>query len=157
MQTESSPSSPNRCHENSTEMGTASTQDLHVRDPPPDEQPKVSQFTPSPEEELEVSEQLQTINPRHRSSSGISPPSSTRSSVYGITSHKRDKPVLNIKVEDTTARIARNRARNSLAARKYRERRKHQIHELRERIARLEGERDCWKNIALEKRRDNNG
>jgi hypothetical protein len=43
------------------------------------------------------------------------------------------------------------RARNTLAARKSRERKAQRLDELEAQIAKLEQERDHWKNIALSK------
>jgi len=52
-------------------------------------------------------------------------------------------------VEDPSDTIAMKRARNTLAARKSRERKAIRFEELEERIAKLEAERDHWKEIAL--------
>ncbi|KJZ74621.1 hypothetical protein HIM_05971 [Hirsutella minnesotensis 3608] len=79
-----------------------------------------------------------------------SPTSSTRhSSVSGVNARKRDKPLPPIIVEDPNDSIAMKRARNTLAARKSRERKAQRLEELEERIAKLEAERDHWKSIAL--------
>ena len=75
------------------------------------------------EEELEVSEQLRSSNPRRRSGTGTSPPSGSHSSVSGVTSRKRDKPLPPIIVEDPNDTVAMKRARNTLAARKSRDER----------------------------------
>jgi len=189
----------------STNMGTVSPQDLHVRDPfpsapnstaftnlsspstynespeytdnfdvspfvgqngeldqalgdpwyplfPQDDQIENSQVKQSPllpEEELEVSEALRSANPRRRSGPGISPPSGTHSSISGVNSRKRDKPLPPIIVEDPNDTVAMKRARNTLAARKSRQRKMQRFDELEERIAKLEEERDHWKDIAL--------
>ncbi|CAM1506484.1 Fc.00g061250.m01.CDS01 [Cosmosporella sp. VM-42] len=85
-----------------------------------------------------------------RRKSGNSPPTSTRhSSVSGVASRKRDKPLPPIIVEDPNDTVAMKRARNTLAARKSRERKAQRFEELEERIAKLEAERDHWKEIAL--------
>lgn len=86
-----------------------------------------------------------------RRKSANSPPSGTprHSSVSGVNSRKRDKPLPPIIVEDPSDVVAMKRARNTLAARKSRERKAHRFEELEERIAKLEAERDHWKNIAL--------
>jgi hypothetical protein len=102
-----------------------------------------------PEEELEVSEHLRSTTPRRRSGTGTSPPSGTHSSVSGVSSRKRDKPLPPIIVEDPNDTVAMKRARNTLAARKSRQRKMQRFDELEERIAKLEEERDHWKNIAL--------
>ncbi|PHH88155.1 hypothetical protein CDD83_7892 [Cordyceps sp. RAO-2017] len=71
------------------------------------------------------------------------------SSVAGVNSRKRDKPLPPIIVEDPHDTVAMKRARNTLAARKSRERKAQRLEELEERIAKLEAERDHWKSIAL--------
>ncbi|OTA05183.1 CPC1, cross-pathway control protein 1 [Trichoderma parareesei] len=79
-----------------------------------------------------------------------SPTSSTRhSSVSGVNSRRRDKPLPPIIVEDANDTVAMKRARNTLAARKSRERKAQRFEELEDRIAKLEAERDHWKRIAL--------
>ncbi|KAG8423536.1 General control protein [Metarhizium acridum] len=79
-----------------------------------------------------------------------SPISSGRhSSVAGVSSRKRDKPLPPIIVEDPHDTVAMKRARNTLAARKSRERKAQRLDELEDRIAKLEAERDHWKKIAL--------
>ena len=189
----------------STNMGTVSPQDLHVRDPfasapnstaftnltspssynespeyadnfdvspfvgngdvdqalgdpwyplfPQDDQfennSQVQQSPLLPEEELEVSEQLRAANPRRRSGTATSPPSGTHASVSGVNSRKRDKPLPPIIVEDPNDTVAMKRARNTLAARKSRQRKMQRFDELEDRIAKLEEERDHWKDIAL--------
>ena len=198
--------SANLSSSSSTNMGTVSPQDLHVRDPyasapnstaftnltspstynespeyadnfdvspfvgnngdldqalgdpwyplfPQDDQieqkPQVPQSPLLPEEELEVSEQLRSANPRRRSGTGTSPPSGTHASVSGVNSRKRDKPLPPIIVEDPNDTVAMKRARNTLAARKSRQRKMQRFDELEDRIAKLEEERDHWKDIAL--------
>ncbi|KAL7913287.1 hypothetical protein GGI35DRAFT_442580 [Trichoderma velutinum] len=85
-----------------------------------------------------------------RKKSSGSPTGSTRhSSVSGVNSRRRDKPLPPIIVEDANDTIAMKRARNTLAARKSRERKAQRFEELEERIAKLEAERDHWKRIAL--------
>ncbi|TFA98151.1 hypothetical protein CCMA1212_010154 [Trichoderma ghanense] len=86
---------------------------------------------------------------KKKPSSG-SPTSSTRhSSVSGVNSRRRDKPLPPIIVEDANDTVAMKRARNTLAARKSRERKAQRFEELEDRIAKLEAERDHWKRIAL--------
>ena len=86
-----------------------------------------------------------------RRKSGNSPTSGTarHSSVSGVSSRKRDKPLPPIIVEDPNDNVAMKRARNTLAARKSRERKTQRFEDLEERIAKLEAERDHWKKIAL--------
>jgi len=112
------------------------------------EQPQVDQSPLLPEEELEVSEQLR-LSTRRRSGTGTSPPSGTHSSHSGVSSRKRDKPLPPIIVEDPQDTVAMKRARNTLAARKSRQRKMQRFEELEDQIAKLEAERDHWKNIAL--------
>jgi hypothetical protein len=84
-----------------------------------------------------------------RRKSGNSPPSGRHSSVSGVNSRRRDKPLPPIIVEDPSDTIAMKRARNTLAARKSRERKALRLDELEDKIAKLEEERDHWKKIAL--------
>ncbi|KAL7790470.1 hypothetical protein V8C37DRAFT_403492 [Trichoderma ceciliae] len=85
-----------------------------------------------------------------KKSSGGSPTGSARhSSVSGVNSRRRDKPLPPIIVEDMNDTTAMKRARNTLAARKSRERKAQRFEELEERIMKLEAERDHWKRIAL--------
>jgi len=85
-----------------------------------------------------------------RRKSAHSPTSGGRhSSVSGVGARKRDKPLPPIIVEDPNDVTAMKRARNTLAARKSRERKAQRFDELEERIAKLEAERDHWKKIAL--------
>jgi general control protein GCN4 len=104
-----------------------------------------------PEEELEVSEHLRSSTSRRRSGTASSPPSGTHSSVSGVNSRKRDKPLPPIIVEDPNDTVAMKRARNTLAARKSRQRKMQRFDELEDKIAKLEAERDHWKAIALKR------
>ena len=133
-------------------MATAFTQDLHVRDALPDEQPKVGQSPLRHRRGPRSSEELRA-NPRRRPSIRISPSSrkTTESSVSGVASCKTDKALPNINVEDITDPVLRKRARNTLAARKCRDGKKRRICELEEDKARLEKERDHWKRMAEKK------
>lgn len=112
------------------------------------EQSKVDQSPLLPEEELEVSEALRGNSGRRRSGTGTSPPGS-HSSISGVNSRKRDKPLPPIIVEDPNDTVAMKRARNTLAARKSRQRKMQRFDELEDKIAKLEAERDHWKEIAL--------
>jgi hypothetical protein len=104
-----------------------------------------------PEEELEVSEHLRSSTSRRRSATASSPPSGTHASVSGVNSRKRDKPLPPIIVEDPNDTVAMKRARNTLAARKSRQRKMQRFEELEDKIAKLEAERDHWKAIALKR------
>jgi hypothetical protein len=119
-------------------------QDEHTETQPA----QVQQSPLLPEEELEVSEHLRSQNQRRKSGSATSPPGS-HSSVSGVGSRKRDKPLPPIIVEDPNDTVAMKRARNTLAARKSRQRKMQRFEELEDQIAKLEAERDHWKQIAL--------
>jgi hypothetical protein len=75
--------------------------------------------------------------------------SSRPSSVAGVGSRRRDKPLPPIIVDDPSDTVAMKRARNTLAARKSRERKAARFDELEEKIAKLTAERDHWKTLAL--------
>jgi general control protein GCN4 len=98
-----------------------------------------------PEEQLEVIEQLR--NQRRRS--GTSPPNNRPSSVSGVGARKRNQPLPPIIVEDEHDTVALKRARNTLAARKSRQKKMERFDELEARIKELEEERDHWKERAL--------
>ncbi|KAK1711210.1 uncharacterized protein BDZ83DRAFT_723900 [Colletotrichum acutatum] len=99
-------------------------------------------------DDLEVVEFASTSG--RRKSVNSSPTSSARhSSVSGVSSRRRDKPLPPIIVEDPSDTTAMKRARNTLAARKSRERKAQRFEDLEEKIRKLEEERDHWKSIAL--------
>jgi len=122
---------------------------LFPQDDQVEQQTKVGHSPLLPEEELEVSEALRGSNGRRRSGTGTSPPSGTHASISGVNSRKRDKPLPPIIVEDPNDTVAMKRARNTLAARKSRQRKMQRFDELEDKIAKLETERDHWKEIAL--------
>ncbi|KAF5633502.1 Cross-pathway control 1 [Fusarium tjaetaba] len=95
----------------------------------------------------EVDSDSQSPAPSRRKS-GTSP-STRHSSVAGVNARKRDKPLPPIVIDDPSDIVAMKRARNTLAARKSRERKAAKLEELEEKIAKLEAERDHWKRIAL--------
>jgi hypothetical protein len=107
---------------------------------------KAEQSPAEKSDELEVTEPAVS---HRRKSAGNSPPSGRHSSVSGVNSRRRDKPLPPIIIEDPSDVVAMKRARNTLAARKSRERKALRFDELEERIAKLEAERDHWKKIAL--------
>ncbi|CAJ2505378.1 Uu.00g127720.m01.CDS01 [Anthostomella pinea] len=115
------------------------------------EHPQVADDDKSPgelEEELEV---IETTSQRRRKS-GNSPPTGghgRHSSVSGVNSRRRDKPLPPIVVDDPQDTVAMKRARNTLAARKSRERKAQKMEELEEEIVKLTEDRDHWKRIAL--------
>ncbi|KAM0348927.1 hypothetical protein ACHAPU_003861 [Fusarium lateritium] len=102
----------------------------------------------SPEEKSDDMESDNQSPPPSRRKSGASP-STRHSSVAGVNARKRDKPLPPIIIDDPSDTVAMKRARNTLAARKSRERKAMKMEELEEKIAKLEEERDHWKRIAL--------
>lgn len=70
------------------------------------------------------------------------------SSVAGVSPRRRDKPLPPIRVEDPTDAVAVKRARNTLAARKSRQKKLERFDELLLRIEDLEGQVTLWKGIA---------
>ncbi|KAI1079940.1 cross-pathway control 1 [Whalleya microplaca] len=107
-------------------------------------------------EELEVVEetvQPQPQQPRRNAGSSSSPPARSHgrhSSVAGVNA-RRAKPLPPIVVEDKTNPTAMKRARNTLAARKSRQRKAQRLEDLEETIVELRKEIDYWKNLALSK------
>lgn len=110
--------------------------------------PKQASPELSPDEEYEVGKALKSS--RKRSCAAASP--GKRASVVGVNARKRDKPLPPIIVDDPTDTVAMKRARNTLAARKSRQRKNDKFEDLHETIARLTEEVAKWKAIAL--RRD---
>jgi general control protein GCN4 len=98
------------------------------------------------EEELEVAEYRRK---HQRRASGTSPGSNKASSVSGVAARKRNQPLPPIVVEDENDTIAIKRARNTLAARKSRQKKMERFDELEAEIAQLKADRDHWKTIAL--------
>jgi hypothetical protein len=136
----------------SGDFDTGSTEAWFPLFPPTNPRPEVAQKPASAEqspasksEDLEVAAALG----HRRKSSGASPPSSRPSSIAGVGSRRRDKPLPPIIVEDPSDVVAMKRARNTLAARKSRERKAQRLEELEEKIMKLTAERDHWKNVAL--------
>jgi general control protein GCN4 len=70
------------------------------------------------------------------------------SSVAGVSSRRRNKPLPPIIVEDHTDHVAMKRARNTIAARKSRERKAQRMEDLEGEIAKLIAERDYWRELA---------
>lgn len=133
---------------------------LFPQESKPAPQPQSSPSEDSPAEksdDIDVAE----LSPTHRrrKSGNTSPTGSTRhSSVSGVNSRRRDKPLPPIIIEDPGDVVAMKRARNTLAARKSRERKAQRFEELEEKIAKLEAdrarveaERDHWMKIAMER------
>jgi len=117
----------------------------------PDSQGAEQQVDSSPAQTSDDFEHIEPVSGGGRRKSANSPASGTprHSSVAGVGSRKRDKPLPPIIVDDPSDTVAMKRARNTLAARKSRERKAQRFEELEERIAKLEAERDHWKQLAL--------
>lgn len=67
----------------------------------------------------------------------------------GVASKRRDKPLPAITVEDPSDTVAMKRARNTMAARKSREKRMERTDQLVNQVTQLEAEVEHWKNIAI--------
>ncbi|KAL2259095.1 hypothetical protein VTK26DRAFT_7356 [Humicola hyalothermophila] len=135
----------------SGDFDAASTDAWFPLFPQANPQPAVSQKPSSAEESpASKSDDLEAVEitsgHQRRKSSGTSP---RHSSVSGVGSRRRDKPLPPIIVEDPTDVVAMKRARNTLAARKSRERKAARLEELEATIAKLTAERDHWRNMAL--------
>ncbi|KAF6815779.1 bZIP transcription factor [Colletotrichum musicola] len=138
----------------SADFETGSTKDwfsLFPQETVPGEREVELAAETSPDSRPEDLELVEVGSRSARRKPGNSPSSgSTRhSSVSGVSSRKRDKPLPPIIVEDPNDVIAMKRARNTLAARKSRERKAQRFEDLEEKIRKLEAERDHWKSIAL--------
>lgn len=107
----------------------------------------IDQSPLQPAEELEVAEQLRG----NRRRSGTSPGSNKASTAAGVAARKRSQPLPPIVVDDPNDTIAIKRARNTLAARKSREKKMQRFDELEGEIAKLREERDHWKQLALQR------
>lgn len=70
------------------------------------------------------------------------------SAVSGVNARRRDKPLPPIIVDDPTDVVAMKRARNTLAARKSRQRKAERLDELEKQIEELRAERDHYKALA---------
>lgn len=102
----------------------------------------------SPATKSDDFETVEKPAPRRKSSNSNSP-TGRHSSVSGVGSRRRDKPLPPIIVEDPNDTVAMKRARNTLAARKSRERKAVKFEELEEKIRKLEADRDHWKQVAI--------
>ena len=90
---------------------------------------------------------------RNASSPGQSSPRSSHQGRHSITSgvgaKRRDKPLPAITVDDPSDIVAVKRARNTMAARKSREKRMERTEQLITQVTQLEAEVEHWKNIAI--------
>lgn len=90
---------------------------------------------------------------RHGSSGQHSSKSSHRgshSSANGVSAKRRDKPLPVITIDDPTDIVAVKRARNTMAARKSRQKRMERTEELLNQVAELEKKVDHWRQIAMD-------
>lgn len=88
---------------------------------------------------------------RPRGSPSGSVPAESTSAPSGVSGRRRDKPLPPIIFDDSDEVIAMKRARNTLAARKSRERKAQRLDDLIQKIAALEKERNQWKEAFLAK------
>jgi hypothetical protein len=120
---------------------------------PPTNKPTEQQSASSQDSPALKSDDIENPRPKsshRRSKSGNNSPGNARrpSAVAGVSSRKRDKPLPAIIVEDPTDPVAMKRARNTLAARKSRDRKAKKSEDQEAQIARLSAEVDYWKAIA---------
>ncbi|CAG8983641.1 hypothetical protein HYALB_00004072 [Hymenoscyphus albidus] len=114
-----------------------------------DNQSKVPESPLLPAEELQVAEHLRSnLTGRPRSGTGSSP-IGAHSAISGVNARKQNKPLPPIVVDDPNDTVAMKRARNTLAARKSRQRKNQKIEDMEDEIAKITAERDHWKAIAL--------
>lgn len=109
-------------------------------------------FGPEWSMENEVAAFAADNRPRGSPSGGV--PADFTSAPSGVSGRRRDKPLPPIIVDDSDEVIAMKRARNTLAARKSRERKAQRLDELIQKIAALEKERNQWKKAFLAKGQD---
>lgn len=91
-----------------------------------------------------------------RKSSAVSSPSRPMSATAGVSSRRRTKPLPPIEIKDKNDEVAMKRAKNTLAARRSRDRKANRLEELESKARDLEAElknvraeRDHWKSLAL--------
>ena len=88
---------------------------------------------------------------RNSSSPGSSSKGGRHSFTSGVGAKRRDKPLPEISVEDPSDITAVKRARNTLAARKSRQKRFERTEQLETKVQELEDEVEHWRAIALSK------
>ena len=90
---------------------------------------------------------------RNGSSPGQSSPRSSHqghhSSISGVGAKRRDKPLPAITVENPNDTVAVKRARNTMAARKSREKRMERTEQLVTEVAHFKAEAEHWKSVAI--------
>ncbi len=111
--------------------------------------PEASNAEDSPNQVSDSDSAGRASGNNRRKPSGSPTSGGRHAAAAGVNARKRDKPLPPIIVEDPNDVVAMKRARNTLAARKSRERKAVRFDELEEKIAKLEAERDHWKKIAL--------
>ncbi|KAF7529169.1 hypothetical protein G7054_g9941 [Neopestalotiopsis clavispora] len=114
--------------------------------------PAILDNSPTLSEDLDVIEPTSQPEPRRKSATSPSAGHGRHSSVSGVNARRRDKPLPPIIVDNPDDSTAMKRARNTLAARKSRERKAQRLDDLEAEIKKLEAERDHWKRIALSSR-----
>ena len=96
------------------------------------------------QEQREVSQQI-----NHRRTSSGSPGGRASQSAGVSASRRRNQPLPPIIVEDKNDTVAMKRARNTLAARKSRQKKMEKFEELEAELAAMTADRDKWKALAL--------
>jgi len=92
--------------------------------------------------------------PQRKSGNDASPPQrghGRHSSISGVNSRRRDKPLPPIVIDDPSDQTAMKRARNTLAARKSRDRKARRFEDLESEISNLKDQVEYWKSKAGEK------
>lgn len=103
------------------------------------ESPAVDQLVAPPMSRYGSSGQLSSKSSHH----------ATHATSNGVAAKRRDKPLPAITIDDPTDIVAVKRARNTMAARKSRQRRMERTDELQKLVTDLEKQVDRWKGIAL--------
>ena len=98
------------------------------------------------EEQTEVADHLRASS---RRSSGSPAAGNKASTSSGVSARRRNQPLPPIIVEDKNDVVAMKRARNTLAARKSRQKKMEKFEELENELAQVKADRDYWKNLAL--------
>ena len=102
------------------------------------------------EEQLDFEEQREVANQiNHRRTSSGSPGGRASQSAGVGASRRRNQPLPPIIVEDKNDTVAMKRARNTLAARKSRQKKMEKFEELEAELAAMTADRDKWKAMAL--------
>lgn len=128
-------------------------QPLNLVDPVSAPQPVILDASPLLQvEDLDDADQLEladALRDQRRRSSGSPQVGNKASSTSGVSARRRNQPLPPIIVEDKNDTVAMKRARNTLAARKSRQKKMESFDRLQEELARMTEERDLWKARAL--------